>query len=377
VKLRLNPSGLRRWFRCKYEWYAHAVLGIRSAQRLPSPHRDRGKAFHALLEFAWRHYAKTGKVFNFAGQEGYDYAEAIFERVYQDDGTVIDEATCYELLEAIRWHVPRLKMHEWEVLLIEAGLRAPLIEGVELQAIVDIVLRHKTTGKVWLVDWKTTEASISTTADFPYLRNNYQLLICRTVLAHHGIKVDNSALVRLRSRAPTPPEITPSRKKVSVNKAKLACDWETFRQALIDNDEDPNSESAQAVRMHLAETTFERWYVDVTDARTAETLRKDLQRIAGDMLALQAGDKAPTRTLLQAPPRSGCNRCDTKLWCFEELKLGQHPKSLLGVYYSTTDGSPFAGQESQLTVVPDPHHAYITWAAQNGRDIAATEEFRP
>jgi hypothetical protein len=273
---------------------------------------------------------------------------------------------------------------EWAV---ERELFAPVpyggVEGVELQAIIDVVFRHRETGRIWLLDWKTTEDAIDTAQLLPRIEHNVQLAIERMILAHHGIDVDVSAIVVLRSTAPKPPELT-SRGKVSRNKAKLACDWPTFEQAIRDNGEDENAEDVQAVREQLLTAVFVRWRTDLVTPNSEAVMRNQVYAVAVRMRTLAAG----LNLLLNPPIRNlrddsgkasrGCKGCEYRNWCTSSLRQNSvMAEGLLGLEYVAKPDSPLLGRANYDQAPFDPADVYVQYIARLGRIIEPHEEYRP
>lgn len=405
--IRLNPTRLRRFLVCEYDWYCYVVEGIRPRVRRSSHAQDRGKALHKMIEHSIRHYAETGEVFDFSGSEGYDRAEAIYQELYDTEGTVLDEDACHSLLDAARYQIPRLNLAAWEVLhidiletmadgttqvvskpAVEIELFAPLpgqreqLHGsthVELQAIIDVVFRHRVTGEIWFIDWKTMQDAIDTAELSPYIEHNYQLAIGRMILAHHGVQVDVSSLVHLRNVPPAAPELT-TKGKVTRNKARLACDWPTYRQAIIDNGEDPNAESVLKVQEHLLTAVFVRWRRDITSTAGTYVLEHLVQAAAERMQALADRRQVPIRNLRDNTHRAfkGCGGCDYNKWCTASLRnAGEPDLSLLSVDYVAKEDSPPVAVQAPSVAPYDPATAYVRHAADRGQVIEAHEELHP
>lgn len=385
--VRINPTRLRRFYRCEYEWFAYVVLGVNRLRSLDSEHRDRGKAFHALAEYAWRDYAETGVPFTFEGDVGQGVAREVLYALYKTEGTSLDEQASYEVLDAIRFQLERFDMGAWEVVrladgtpLIEADLRAPLTPEVEMQAVVDLVLRHKATGKIWFIDFKTTAGPIDSTKIPPYIEHDDQLAMGREVLRANGIEVDFSALLHLRSLAPVPPHVVNVGKKnegLCRSVDKLACDWETYRAALVERGDDPESEAALKVREGLRSKSFVRWQVDKSSPEGHAATLANIRRAAARMVALAKGDAKPIRRLLHVT-RGACARCDYGTWCLAAMRNeGVDDLALLGTDYAAREGSPLAGRERYDAPLFNPADAYVQWAAAHGRTIEPHEEFRP
>lgn len=391
--LRINPTRERRFVRCEEEWHIRDVLGVEKMLPPPAPHRDRGKAFHALLEYALRLHADRPNEpapFTYAGDGGKEVARAVLFQLYQTERVALDEQASYELLGAARFHLQRLDLAQWEVAclsdggptpLIEADLRAELMPGVEMQAKVDVVLRRRSTGKLWLIDFKTSVYPIDTGDVRPFIEHDEQLAMGREVLRANGVQVDHSALLYLRSRAPEPPRVVNAGKKNQCtcrDVSKLACDWETYRATLIERGENPESAEALKVRDALRGQAFVRWQVDMTSAAGHEATMANVRRVAARMLAIVKGDAKPIRRLVQAKQRSSCEGCDYGAWCRHALRHGDTtPVAVLGTDYQVRDWSPLAGREHWDAPLFNPSDAYVQWAESHGRVIEPHEEFKP
>jgi hypothetical protein len=385
--LRVNPSGVARYLRCETEWFNYTVHRIRKQRPTDSPHRDRGKALHALLEHAWLAYADTGEAYTFADAEGWQEARNVLAYLHDREGLALDEEASLEVLEAARYHLAELDMPSWEVVrladgtpLIEADLRAPLIEGAQLQTKVDAVLRKKSTGKIWVIDWKTTRYPIDRTKTPPWLEHNYQLTMMRETLKHAGVEPDFVALAHLRSVAPQEPPLVykgRSNERTTRSVSQLSCDWETYRATLEERGEDPGSEEAIAVREKLAPLSFSRWQVDISSEDSHAAVMRHVHEIAQRMLLLASQQRLPVVRLSHAR-RGGCRACDYEAWCTATLRNAGKPDcSLLGVEYLPSENSPLAGQEQWDSPEFDPAKAFVQFAADHGRALAPHEEFKP
>ena len=402
MSVRLNTTRLRRYFRCEREWYAYAIEQVELRSRVDGPGLTRGKVMHALLEYALREYVRTGVVFDFAGDEGYHAAEHVYEYLYHAEGIALGEEDAHDLLASIRYHIPLLGLDRWEVLTVEVPdaerqgatksvpaielhLVAPLpgVDGIELETVIDVVFRHRVTGKIWLIDWKTTFNQIDTADMRPWLHNDYQFVIERWALALHGVTVDMTAKVHLRSQSLRPPELTPKTRKVTRNKTSLSCTWEQYKQALIDNFEDPTADDVQAVREHLESVTFARWRQDITSPVEDAHLREQITEAARRMLALANGERRPLLNLrdYESKQHKGCESCDYAKWCTAAMRTttGDPDLSLLAVdYRPTSPASPFTGHQAAVPCAPyDASAAYVKFAAEHGQHVQPHQEFRP
>jgi hypothetical protein len=399
--MHLSPSSFSKLRSCEYLWFANSVLRIEARGR-SRHYLDRGNLFHALIEKALRIYVDTGKPFVYEGADGFVVARSVFTEQYKKRGIECEEADALELLEAARWQLPRLRMEEWEVLHVEttneAGVRVrvPLIECMlsapwgdhELHAILDLVFCHKTTGKIWHVNWKTSAMDLK---PITHVVNDYQLFIEREILRHHGIKVDVSALCFLRSVPPTPPPLTYNGTKVSRDKSKVACTWELYVKTVESIGGDPHEyEEMQPV---LDARIFSRWCPDATTETADAVMRAELTewldraetiKFAWDnrasfgvdsLLDSHEYDMNPKRKLGHS-----CLKCDYLTWCRAGL---DHPDGmdlrLLGPDYKLRDNkSPLVGiRLNRDGPTYDPNLAYKLFAAKHGRTIEPHQEFSP
>jgi RecB family exonuclease len=385
--MRINPTRLRRFYRCEYEWYVRDVLGVDPLRPPPAPHRDRGKVFHALIEHALRVFAASGVPYVYEGDEGKATAGAVMMTLYRAEGTSLDDEASYEMLDAIRYHLERLDLASWEVVrladgtpLIEADLRAELMPSVELQARIDVVLRKRSTGKVWLIDFKTSLYPLTDDIT-PFIEHDDQLAMGRHVLRANGIEADYTALLHLRSRAPEPPSLVyagTARERTSVNAKSMSCDWETYRATLVERDEDPESESAAKVKRELDGQHFSRWQVDITSPEGQAATEANMRLAVARMLSIWWGETKPVRRLSQGKHRGSCDNCDYGKWCRASLRTGgAHALAVLGTDYQARDGSTLAGQERFDAPLFNASAAYVEWAVKQGRDVEPHQEFTP
>ena len=393
--MHMSPSAFSQLRSCEYLWFANSVLRIESRSR-SRVYLDRGNLFHALIERALRVYASTGVPFVYAGDDGFVVARSVFKEQYDERGIGCEEADALELLEAARWQLARLRMQEWEILtvegklLIECRLSAPW-SGHELHAILDLVFRHKPSGLIWHVNWKTSAKDLGTAT---HVVNDYQLFIEREILRHHGVVPDISALCYLRSVPPTPPTLTYNKTKVSRDKSKLACTWEMYVQAIVDvgGDIDDYADMQPVLDAKI----FSRWCPDATSHVALEVMRRELlawleradalQHAWENRLALDSSSDAvapapvPAYSALKRKLAYSCGKCDYLAWCRAGL---DHPDGmdlrLLGPDYKMRDDkSPFVGLRlNRDAPVYDPNAAYKALAAKHGRDLEPHQEFTP
>jgi hypothetical protein len=380
--MKVRPSSLSNFLRCEYAWHTRHVLGVERQETADA--RSRGTFFHSLLEMAVRHYAETGNVFAYEGQAGEDMARAIAAEQYRERGVPVDEIEARECLAAIRYHVPLLDLPAWEVMQINGQPCVEIeltvsdwpSEGHVVSHRLDLVLRHRATGRIWHIDFKSSKDNITRPN---WTDRDYQLLIARELLRRHGIHVDGSFLLYLRSQAPTPPPVVYAGKKNErlSSAADQPCDWQTYEAAVLARGEDPASETYAPMRDKLASNVFRKWVPDVTTAAGERALVEQLGRILERMDTLEQGRDVPIRNLVYSckPGKSG-RGCEYNDWCSAGLdKPEGYDLVQLGAQYRLSDTSPLPKPTLQR---PDPHAAFVAFARLRGSpEHEAMQEFKP
>lgn len=147
----------------------------------------------------------------------------------------------------------------------------------------------------------------------------------------------------------------------------------------MERGEDPESAEALKVRDALSGQVFARWQVDITNAAGREATRANMMVAAERMIELVTRpDAKPVRRLAMAHHRNSCTRqCDYGAWCRASMREGgATPVAVLGTDYKVRPDSPLAGHTNAAPLF-NADDAYVEWAAEQGRDVAAIEEFRP
>lgn len=359
-----NPSGIYKLDSCEMAWATYKLLGVERRKRAkldPGEKidaRDRGKVLHKFIDVAVSRYAKTGEVWAFEGAEGKLAAQDIFRHFSETEGVDGDEYSERELVEAAQWQIRNLGLEAFEVVelhgepLVERDLTA-VVDGLPMQAIVDAVLRHKRTGQVWVVDWKTSTDEIDTKKTLNFTIADKQLELQRLVLEAHGVHVDRAALVQVRSLKPQPPPKT-SRGKVTRNLKLVACDADTYRQALLDNDEDITDPKVREKLKTLEASVFSRWLPDISTPEQRAQVRAELLNRARTMQAIARGERLPTMLLSNVSGHlryvRGCDGCDYKTWCVRTLQNGGRPDfNLVGIDYKFNDKADPANKPDERT----------------------------
>lgn len=219
--------------------------------------------------------------------------------------------------------------------LIEYKMRAPrLIPGgwAGAQGTLDWVARDLRTGHVWLFDLKTLKALQSDDYHAIQLQAPlYQYLLMRDA----GLKIAGTATLQVRSAVPAVPKMNKTKAKgedrPGMSRAKCATTPEIYRQALLDNDLDPEN-----YRDVLAELRpFDRisYYF-----RSWEHVTKavgDLQNM-GHVIALAGAHGIWPRN---ANPFS-CRGCTHREYCEADLN-GEDTEELANTLYMREGEDPY------------------------------------
>lgn len=99
--------------------------------------------------------------------------------------------------------------------------------------VVDWVAENRSTGKIWLIDWKTRGRM----ADPRSEEVNLQLMSYLYVLRYYGLEVDGAAIVQILSKLPVQPKVN---KDGSMSRAAITSDWSTYEKALIEQGLEPD-----------------------------------------------------------------------------------------------------------------------------------------
>lgn len=370
----IRPSSLAKFLRCEYLWHTREVMGVVTPERHDA--RFRGTLFHAMMEQAIRIYAEQDFVFAYEGGQGEEMTRWVCGELYRDRGVMADEVLAREVLESVRYHVPRLDLPSWEVLrtrdgrpCIELELTAPYGDDGQhtIAHRIDLAVRKRESGRAYHVDFKSSADNIqrpnSTDRD-------YQLLFARYLLREHGVDVDGSLLLHMRSKAPTPPEVVYKGKKnerLSTSKDQ-ACDWPTYEAAVRARGEDPHSEVYAGMHEALKSNVFAKWQPDVSTPTAERLMWAQLDRVLDRMHALASGD-TPVRNFGYAcRPSPKSSGCDYNTWCSAGMHdPSGHDVSQVGMHYQLTDSSPLVQiRRANADKSADPGAPFVAFAARNG-----------
>lgn len=321
-----------------------------------------GTYVHALSEHALREHARTGSTSALDSQA----ATEVCKRLKREEGTDIDEVDAVAGLAAAQESLKRINLDRWETVrrdddspCIEITLVVPW-RGHELECRIDWIAKSLDTGKVWIIDHKTTRSSID---DVPgTVEFDLQLALYLEAAEIAGIHVDGAVHNLIRVPKAVAPDVLRSG-KLSRAKTKNAMPWSLYRQAVLDHGEDPADYAD--MREALEARRWSMWRPDVTSDLGRENVLKEAERVLWRM-------QEPSEPLAARLPYGACDRCAYKTLCDYKLD-GRDPSSLLGVVYKARDeDSPHWGAE---TFDEDGLADYFARAQRTGKyDVSA---FKP
>lgn len=324
---------------------------------------DVGTYVHALSEHALREHARTGSTTALDERA----AAEVCKQLKREEGTDIDEVDAVAGLAAAQESLRRIDLDRWETVRGKDG--SPCIEltlvvpwrGHELEVRIDWIARSLDTGKVWIIDHKTTRSSIDD--DPGTVEFDLQLALYREAAEIAGIHVDGAMHNLIRVTKNVEPYVLEKSGKLSRAKTKNAMPWPLYEQAVIDRGEDPADYAD--MREALEARRWSMWRPDVTSDLGRENILNEAERALWRM-------QEPGETLAARLPYGACDRCAYQTLCDYKLD-GKDPSSLLGVVYKAKDeDSPHHGAE---TFDEDGLADYFARAQRTGKyDVKA---FKP
>lgn len=188
---------------------------------------------------------------------------------------------------------------------------------------IDLVVVDKYTGKYWLVDYKVRKSF--TTPDQEVV--NIQMPAYQHMLTQNGYPTVGSITYQISDKLPSAPKITA---KGQVSRAKIKTDVATYKQAIIENGENPDDYSD--VLFRLAETKFQlplrKYRSDIEVKNTWEHI------IIPTAERIKVFAESETAMPLRTWNRRECGFCSFLEPCTEEIK-GRDTTWLISENYTT------------------------------------------
>ena len=329
---KLSYSQLRMYRECRYKWYQYYERGLRlRGHDIARLHI--GTLIHKGLELAFTLKWVNQIVRDIPGEEHVTYSEesmarTITEAIEQENdkyldklgGEITDEyrAENEEILErairvtirAIEW----LDLSKWEVVSVDG---APLVETKlsmghnywkAFVGKLDVVLRQKSTGNVYLVDAKCRDKFQT----YENEETNEQFPIYQRLLNKLGVELSGVKTWQIKTREPVLPELT---KKGELSRKKCTTDWETYCQAI-----DAcgfNRNDYLGVQEWASKVEFQRFSDNYRSDIEVENIWQGIYATAKEMRS----ESLPIYRNLR-PGFAGCHDCVIRERCLTDLRGG-------------------------------------------------------
>lgn len=199
----------------------------------------------------------------------------------------------------------------------------------------DAVLRHRATGRIWLVDHKT-KPSLSRVE--PWAELHLQALLYVRALRALGVPVHGAVLYAVLADEPTVPKL---RNDGHLADRSWATDWPTALEVIRGSaDPDPDSPRYDELRRRCAERQWQLPQEVLFDDAELESAwsyliacRDDLVRDHVRATSISLDAHLPVWRAVHPTGRgAACERCDFREWCTEDFG-GRDPEPLVGGAY--------------------------------------------
>lgn len=319
----LSYSQVKKYRDCRYDWYHHYHEGLR-LKEIDDTRLTIGTLGHRGLETAFRMHALG----NFQDEEIKEcMASAIEEQAEEyieelTKGQELPEELASELEESIELAIvcsmraiDWLNLERWEVVtvgghplieheLVDEGFRVGKFEG--FIGYVDVVLREKATGNVFLLDHKFRKSFKSHEEE----ETSEQFPIYQRLLEKFGVELSGIATFQIRTAVPAVPEMT---KKGSLSKKRIITDWDTYLSAIHACGFNPAD--YEGVREWAEKNEFQRLTKQYCGEAQVANVWKGIEITAEEM----SRDDLPIYRNLRTG-FAGCHNCRMRELCLAELR---------------------------------------------------------
>jgi hypothetical protein len=334
-RLRVSQSLWRDWTKCRYKFklvHVDRLTRRRSARPLQI-----GVLVHVGLEAAVRLYsdyepgpgldhppslesyraailsailAKTGEMTAAVSEMG-NPGDEWLEETDQNAGMA-----AVITMRAVEWLGLHLATCEWETVRLPDG--TPCIELEMLADYVthdiggklDWLVRHRGTGDVWLVDFKTRDNIQPPEFDARQVQGPLYLWLLKSV---HGLDVRGTATIQVRRRVPERPRLNKTKRKgearPGMSRSSITTDWDTYCAALVEEGLDPNDYLDMKEKMR----PFFAISYEPRSAREVYITAKEAMMLATDILT------TPATLIYRARSPMNCIGCDMEPLCTADL----------------------------------------------------------
>lgn len=361
--MRFSYSSARRWLTCERAWhfaYVDRLVPIRQRRAF-----DVGKFVHALLEYALLGHAHTGT----ASPLDDGACKRVYAKLVKDENIRLEDSEHLACIVSARETLTWMRLDQWETVMLPDS--TPCVElagkipwrGHTLEYRIDWIGRSKLTGKTWVVDHKSTRASLDDTdktQQRKFCEFDLQLALYGDVAAHLGLEDAGAMINLIRVPKKTEPDMLKSG-RLSSNKNKNTMPWSLYQRAVINHGFDV--EDYADMREHLESRVWNMWKPDKVSQAGRASILDNCER-ALERMERSGACEIDTRSsrmcehgtrscltkhaipLAARLPYGACDRCEYETLCSHALD-GNDPAAMLGTLYEVKDeASPWHDRES-------------------------------
>lgn len=309
-KVDVSYSRLASWASCPYRWDLTYNRGIsrRKTDRAP----QLGTAVHVGMASAMlrEDYVKAMRDWaqDYLDKTLIDCGELDIEQLnseIEDQVMEVVETAIVIVKRTLKYFNPDL----WEVQcykgqpLVEYELSRPVMMYRNFRGFVDLVAKEKATGQVWLIDYKVRKQLQSTASE----ESNLQMALYQEILRWNGIPTVGSLTLQILGKPNSEPKVN---KDGSLSRARIATDWESYKDAIVANGLDPADYEDMKEKLDTEFVRESRAY------RTNLETRRVWDEIALPIIYLMSAE----RHIYRHMSPFGCTNCWAKEFCLEELR---------------------------------------------------------
>lgn len=325
---KLSYSRLMEYNNCGYRWNLRYMRKIQ--RRTESRPMTLGSAVHVGMQavFSGEDFKKAINLWKHQNLEN-----QIIPVLHEDIESVNEEITAmYEEVsqtaeEIVERTLKYFSPDDWEVVvkdgkrMVEVHFESFVFDGIMYQGFVDLIATEKATGQNWLIDYKVRK-TLQPDSDEEV---NLQMASYQYLAKKAGIDTVGTIAVQILAKPNSKPKIN---KDGSMSKAKIATDWFTYKQALIENGLNPaDYEEEMKSKLDSDFVRQSRAY------RSAEEVQNIWDEIIRNMV-VNYYSFIPT---FRKPNSMNCKTCWAREFCLEELR-GQNVDHLLENQYQYIKG---------------------------------------
>jgi len=259
----------------------------------------------------------------------------LFSDEQADARTMIEEAHAM----VVRY-LDRHWLNDWEVLHVEEQFTYRIDINSTVTFTPDLIIRDRN-GNVWIIDWKTTKASVPEVPEVPF--EDLQALIYAAGVKEMYPELKGFIFVRLRKKTPTQPRLNLTADKKTglhfVNNLKnIDTTYEVLHRFIIENAPELLKHPAHALRLaELKEN--DRFHWTETVIVTDEMIKRAIHDVEGTLLLMDYAQGLDSYYRVYSPSSwDGCKNCEFHSLCQAEV-LGWNTEKIMLDEYEERDTS--------------------------------------